>query len=75
MRDYSPYVGIMLCMRTLPARFIAPCLPTKIDKLPLVFEWRPQGRRRTEHAYAPHSRYDGFPEEARHPSSRHVPGR
>jgi hypothetical protein len=28
-------------------------LPTKIDKLPLVFGWRPQGRRRTEHAYAP----------------------
>jgi CRP-like cAMP-binding protein len=23
------------------AGFIAPCLPTKTDKLPLVFEWRP----------------------------------
>ena len=27
-------MGIMLRMRTLPAGFIAPCLPTKTDKLP-----------------------------------------
>jgi hypothetical protein len=43
----------LMKQRTLAAGFIAPCLPTKIDKLPLVFGWRPQGRRRTEHAYAP----------------------
>jgi hypothetical protein len=29
-------MGIMLRMRTLPAGFIAPCLPTKTDKLPWV---------------------------------------
>ncbi len=27
-------MGIMLRVRTLPAGFIAPCLPTKTDKLP-----------------------------------------
>jgi hypothetical protein len=27
-------MGIMLRMRALPAGFIAPCLPTKTDKLP-----------------------------------------
>src|SRR5499427_5110648 len=30
---------IMLRMRTLPAGFIAPCLPTKTDKLPSGSEW------------------------------------
>jgi ATP-dependent DNA ligase len=29
----------MLRMRTLPAGFIAPCLPTKTDKLPSGSEW------------------------------------
>jgi CRP/FNR family cyclic AMP-dependent transcriptional regulator len=33
------------------------------------------GRRRTEHAHAPDSRYRRFPEEARHPSARNLPGR
>src|SRR5262244_439705 len=32
-----------LCRRGAVRRTIAPCLPTKIYKLPLVFEWRPQG--------------------------------
>src|SRR5262249_14832362 len=32
-------VGIMLRMRTLPAGFIAPCLPTKTDKLPSGSDW------------------------------------
>ena len=29
----------MLRMRALPAGFIAPCLPTKTDKLPSGGEW------------------------------------
>src|SRR5215469_18189044 len=32
-------MGIMLRMRTLPAGFIAPCLPTKTDKLPSGSLW------------------------------------
>ncbi len=32
-------MGIMLRMRALPARFIAPCLPTKTDKLPSGGLW------------------------------------
>jgi ATP-dependent DNA ligase len=32
-------MGIMLHMRTLPAGFIAPCLPTKTDKLPSGSQW------------------------------------
>jgi len=32
-------MGIMLRMRTLPAGFIAPCLPTKTDKLPSGSQW------------------------------------
>jgi hypothetical protein len=32
-------MGIMLRMRTLPAGFIAPCLPTKTDKLPSGGLW------------------------------------
>ena len=38
MRE-SPTMGIMLRMRTLPAGFIAPCLPTKTDKLPSGDLW------------------------------------
>ena len=30
---------IMLRMRALPAGFIAPCLPTKTDKLPSSSQW------------------------------------
>ena len=30
-----------MLQRAFPAGFIAPCLPTKIDKLPSFFEWRP----------------------------------
>src|SRR5262249_26932042 len=32
-------MDITLRMRTLPPRFIAPCLPTKTDKLPSGGEW------------------------------------
>jgi ATP-dependent DNA ligase len=32
-------MGIMLRMRALPAGFIAPCLPTKTDKLPSGDLW------------------------------------
>jgi len=32
-------MGMILCMRTLPAGFIAPCLPTKTDKLPSGSQW------------------------------------
>ena len=32
-------MGIMLRVRALPAGFIAPCLPTKTDKLPSGSEW------------------------------------
>jgi bifunctional non-homologous end joining protein LigD len=32
-------MGIMLRMRTLPAGFIAPCLPTKTTKLPSGSQW------------------------------------
>jgi ATP-dependent DNA ligase len=32
-------MGIMLHMRTVPAGFIAPCLPTKTDKLPSGSDW------------------------------------
>jgi bifunctional non-homologous end joining protein LigD len=39
MRDYSLTVGIMLRMRTLPAGFIPPSLPTKTDKLPSGGQW------------------------------------
>src|SRR2546430_10387313 len=33
------------------------------------------GRRRTEHAHAPDSRYRRFPEKARHPPARNLSGR
>ena len=32
-------MGIMLRVRTLPAGFIAPCLPSKTDKLPSGSDW------------------------------------
>src|SRR6516165_5624441 len=32
-------IGVMLRMRTLPAGFIAPCLPTKTDRLPSGSQW------------------------------------
>jgi ATP-dependent DNA ligase len=32
-------MGIMSRMRALPAGFIAPCLPTKTDKLPSGRQW------------------------------------
>jgi bifunctional non-homologous end joining protein LigD len=32
-------MGIMLRMRPLSAGFIAPCLPTKTDKLPSGSQW------------------------------------
>ena len=32
-------MDIMLRMRALPAGFIAPCLPTKTDKLPSGSQW------------------------------------
>src|SRR5262249_17494081 len=38
MRVIVPKYGIML-QRTLPPGFIAPCLPTKADKLPSVSQW------------------------------------
>ena len=37
----SQLYSVRMLQHTLPAGFIAPWLPTKIDKLPLVFEWRP----------------------------------
>src|SRR5262249_17952434 len=36
---WSLSMGIMLRMRTLPTGFIAPCLPTKTDKLPSGGQW------------------------------------
>jgi hypothetical protein len=33
------FILARMLQRTLPAGFIAPCLPAKIDKLPSVFEW------------------------------------
>jgi hypothetical protein len=37
-----PYLARML-QRTLPAGFIAPCLPTKSEKLPSGSEWLGRG--------------------------------
>ena len=34
-----PKYALMLRMRTRPAGFIAPCLPTKTDKLPSGSQW------------------------------------
>ena len=39
MRGYSPNYEHYLRMRALPAGFIAPCLPTKTDKLPSDSQW------------------------------------
>jgi hypothetical protein len=38
MRGVVPNYGHML-QRTLPAGFIAPCLPTKTDRLPSGSQW------------------------------------
>src|SRR5262245_42371968 len=35
-------MGIMLRMRALPAGFIAPCLPTKVDTLPIIHDTQPE---------------------------------
>src|SRR5215467_1638969 len=61
--------------RTLPAGFIAPCLPKKLINCCWFSNGGPEGRRRTEYAYAPNSRYGRFPEEARHASAHNLPGR
>jgi ATP-dependent DNA ligase len=37
--DSLAYLACMLSQRTLPAGFIAPCLPTKTDKLPSGDLW------------------------------------
>jgi ATP-dependent DNA ligase len=42
-------MGIMLRMRTLPAGFIAPCLPTKADTLPSGGLWIHDGFRTIAH--------------------------
>src|SRR5262249_51837422 len=55
------------------AGFIAP-FQQKLINCRWFSSGGPEGRRRTEHAYAPDSRYGRFPEEAPHPSSRHLPG-
>jgi len=59
-----------MLQRTLPAGFIAPCLPTKIDKLPLVFEWRP-ARTTEDRTCAPGGRLSTIRERDEHraPSS------
>jgi ATP-dependent DNA ligase len=35
----APFYLVHMLQRTLPAGFIAPCLPTKIDKLPSGSQW------------------------------------
>jgi hypothetical protein len=35
----GPLIGDRMLQRTLPAGFIAPCLPTKTDKLPSGSQW------------------------------------
>jgi len=52
----------LMKQRTLAAGFIAPCLPTKIDKLPSSREWlprhRPQGRQPRAPLQPPRQRRD-----------------
>jgi bifunctional non-homologous end joining protein LigD len=36
---FVPFYLVHMLQRTLPARFIAPCLPTKTDKLPSGSDW------------------------------------
>ena len=35
----APFYLVRMLQRTLPAGFIAPCLPTKTDKLPSGSQW------------------------------------
>src|SRR4029450_9873890 len=35
----APFYSVHMLQRTLPAGFIAPCLPTKTDKLPSGSQW------------------------------------
>jgi hypothetical protein len=42
-------MGIMLRVRTLPAGFIAPCLPTKTTQLPSGSQWLHEITRRLPH--------------------------
>jgi hypothetical protein len=35
----APFYLVHMLQRTLPAGFIAPCLPTKTDKLPSGSQW------------------------------------
>ena len=35
----APFYLVHMLQRTLPAGFIAPCLPTKTDKLPSGSDW------------------------------------
>ena len=35
----APFYLVHMLQRTLPAGFIAPCLPTKTDKLPSGIQW------------------------------------
>jgi bifunctional non-homologous end joining protein LigD len=37
--NHSQTLSIAMLQRTLPAGFIAPCLPTKTDKLPSDSQW------------------------------------
>ena len=40
MKSYPPNsICFRMLQRTLPAGFIAPCLPTKTDKLPSGSQW------------------------------------
>jgi ATP-dependent DNA ligase len=39
MRGYKSLAISIMLQRTLPAGFIAPCLPTKTDKLPSGSQW------------------------------------
>src|SRR5262245_32678840 len=65
----------LCCSVPSPVGFIAPCLPPKLINCRWFSSGGPQGQRRIEYAYAPHSRCGGFPEEARHPSARNLSGR
>src|SRR5262249_57462316 len=38
-RTVAPFYLVHMFQRTLPAGFIAPCLPTKTDKLPSGSQW------------------------------------
>src|SRR6516164_2809439 len=53
-------ISAHMFQRTLPAGFIAPCLPKKLINCCWFSNGGPEGRRRTEYAYAPNSRYGRF---------------